>query len=230
MTRVLLFDIDGTLVDTDGAGRAAIRTALEVTYGETGPIDTFDFHGKTDPGIVRGLLRAAGWENQQIDERMRDLWPLYVRELERELSARDGRVRPYPGVPDLLVRLGEDPRFELALVTGNVAQGAWRKLGAAGMAEHFRYGAFGSDSEYREDLPPLALERASRHLERRVSPEEAWVIGDTPEDIRCARSAGIPVLTVATGRPGPETLRRHEPDHVFRDLRDTDAVVEALAR
>lgn len=230
MTRVLLFDVDGTLVDTDGAGRAAIRTALEGTYGETGPIDTFDFHGKTDPGIVRGLLRAAGWENREIDERMKDLWPLYVRELERELSARDGRVRPYPGVPELLARLDDDPRFELALVTGNVAQGAWRKLGAAGVAEHFRYGAFGSDSEFREDLPPLALERASRHLERSVSPEEAWVIGDTPEDIRCARSARIPVLTVATGRPGVEVLRRHEPDHVFRDLRDTDAVVEALAR
>lgn len=230
MSRVLLFDIDGTLVDTDGAGRAAIRTALEATYGETGPVEAFDFHGKTDPGIVRGLLRAAGWEDPAIDERMTDFWPAYVRELERELAARDGRVRPYPGVRELLARLEGDRRFELALVTGNVARGAWRKLGAAGLADHFEYGAFGSDSEFREDLPPLALERAARYLEHRPSPADAWVIGDTPEDIRCARSARTRVLAVATGRHGPDDLRRHDPDHVFRDLRETDAVVEALAR
>lgn len=230
MTRLLLFDIDGTLVDTGGAGRAAIGSSMEATFGETGPVDSFDFHGRTDPGIVRGLLRAAGWEDPEIDEGMLDLWPRYVRELERELSARDGRVRAYPGVPGLLATLGEDPRFELALVTGNVAPGAWRKLAAAGLDGHFGYGAFGSDSEHREDLPPLALERASRRLGRRLSPGEAWVIGDTPEDIRCARSSRVRVLTVATGRPTAEELRRHEPDHLFPDLRETDALVEALAR
>lgn len=227
--RLLLFDIDGTLLDTKGAGRAALRTALRVTCGETGPIDSFDFHGKTDPGIVRALLRAAGWEDREVDERLDDLWPTYLRELERELASRDGRVTPYPGVTELLDRLRADPRFALALVTGNVARGAWRKLGAAGLEDHFEYGAFGSDSEHRDALPPLALQRASRRLGRRVAPEDAWVIGDTPEDIRCARSSEIPVLAVATGRHRPEELHRHGPDHVFPDLGSIDAVLEALA-
>lgn len=230
MKRLLLFDVDGTLVDTGGAGRAAIRAGLEAVFGEAGPVETFQFHGRTDPGIVRGLLRAAGWEDPAIDGRLERLWPVYLRELERELAARDGDVRPCPGVPELLERLRDDPRFEVALVTGNVAAGAWRKLGAAGLAGHFEYGAFGSDSEHREDLPPVALERASRRLGRVVSPGDAWIVGDTPEDIRCARSSGVRVLAVATGRPGADELRGHDPDHLFADLRATEAVVEALAR
>ena len=229
MTRLLLFDIDGTLVDTGGAGRAAFRTAMHAVYGETGPVDTFDFHGKTDPGIVRGLLRAVDWEDGQVDERLDEFWPLYLRELERELAARDGRVTLYPGVPELLEELRRDPRFELALVTGNVAAGAWQKLTAAGLDGHFRYGAFGSDSEFREDLPPVALRRAREHLGRRVEPEEAWIIGDTPEDIRCARSAGVRVVAVATGRHDLEQLARHDPDRLVPDLDRGRALVEELA-
>lgn len=229
MKRLLLFDIDGTLVDTGGAGRDAVRTALETVYGETGPIDSYDFHGKTDPGIVRGLLSAAGWDDRAVERRLSEFWPLYLRELERELTARDGRARAYPGVRDLLEGLALDARFELALVTGNVAQGAWQKLAAVGLDRHFRYGAFGSDSQFREELPPLALRRAQEHLGRRVVPEEAWIIGDTPEDIRCARSSGIRVLAVATGRHGLTDLREHDPDHALPGLEGTEAVTEVLA-
>lgn len=226
--RLLLFDIDGTLVDSRGAGREGFRTALRAVYGETGPIDTFDFHGKTDPAIVRGLLREIGWEDAAIEDRMERLWPVYVRALERELAARDGRVGIYPGVVELLDRLRELEGFVPAILTGNVAPGAWRKLAAAGLADRFSFGAFGSDAERREELPEVALRRAREEAGYSFEPGEAVIIGDTPEDIRCARSAGLRAVAVATGRHGPDELAEHRPDHLFEDLAGTGRVVEAL--
>lgn len=230
MKRLLLFDIDGTLVDSLGAGRDALRTALRAVYGETGPIDTFEFHGKTDPAIVRGLLREEGWSNPDIEERLTRLWPVYLRELDGELAARDGRVRTYPGVRALLDRIAGLPDLVPALLTGNVSRGAWLKLASAGVEGHFTFGAFGSDSERREELPAVALRRARRQVGRAFLPTEAVVIGDTPEDIRCARHGALGVVAVATGRHGRDALRAHEPDHVFDDLGDVDAVMEVLCR
>lgn len=231
MRRLLLFDIDGTLVDTDGAGREALRRALLDVFGEAGPIDSFDFHGKTDPLIVRGLMREAGWAVEDVDERLERVWASYLSALVQELDDRrcQGRVRPYPGVRRLLEEVAADSRFVPALVTGNVAEGAWHKLEAGELESHFTFGAFGSDSARREDLPPIALRRAARQLGREFSAEEAVVIGDTPEDVRCARACGARAVTVATGRHGSDELAEHDPDHVFEDLSDTGAVVEALA-
>lgn len=231
MNRLLLFDVDGTLVDTDGAGREALRRALDSVYGATGPIDSFDFHGKTDPAIVRGLMREAGLPPREVEARLERLWMAYLEALPGELERRRraGRVTPCPGVTALLDSVAADPRFELALVTGNVARGAWHKLDAADVAHHFGFGAFGSDSALREELPPIALRRAVRRLGREFEPAEAVVIGDTPEDVRCARASGIRAVTVATGRHRTDELAEHDPDHVFVDLSDTRSVMEALA-
>lgn len=231
MSRLLLFDIDGTLVDTDGAGREALRRALRSVFGETGPIDDFDFHGRTDPAIVRGLMREAGRRDEEIEGRLESLWESYLQALPGELERRRqrGRVSACPGVLELLESVAEDPRFTPALVTGNVAAGAWHKLDAADLAHHFTFGAFGSDSARREDLPPLALRRAARQLGREFAPADAVVIGDTPEDVRCARASGIRAVTVATGRHRPEELAEHHPDHVFSDLSDTSAVIDVLS-
>lgn len=231
MNRLLLFDIDGTLVDTGGAGREALRRALRAVFGETGPIDSFDFHGKTDPAIVHGLMREVGRGEREVERALDRLWDAYLEALSEELTHRrsEGRVSPYPGVPDLLESVAADPRFAVALVTGNVAPGAWHKLDAAELTHHFGFGAFGSDSSLREDLPPLALRRAARQLGREYAPADAVVIGDTPEDVRCARASGVHAVTVATGRHGPEELAEHGPDHVFVDFSDTDTVLEVLA-
>ena len=231
MSRLLLFDVDGTLVDTDGAGREALRRALRAVFGETGPIDDFDFHGKTDPAIVRGLMREAGRRGEEVDGRLGSLWQSYLEALPEELEKRRrrGRVSACPGVVELLESAADDPRFTLALVTGNVAAGAWHKLDAADLSHHFWFGAFGSDSARREELPPLALRRAGRQLGREFAPEEAVVIGDTPEDVRCARASGIRAVTVATGRHRPGELAEHDPDHVFADLSDTEAVIDVLS-
>lgn len=227
-TRLLLFDVDGTLVHVDGAGREALRSALTAVYGRTGPIDTFDFRGRTDPEIVRGLLRAAGLEDDAIDRGLDALWERYFRSLDRELGARRDRLRTCPGVRAFLERLDADDRFLPALVTGNAEGGARRKLRACGLDGVFPFGAFGSDSERRSELPPLAVRRARERTGREFRSEEVWVIGDTPLDIACARASGVRAVAVATGRHGPEALAAHGPDALFPDLTDPDAVLDVL--
>jgi phosphoglycolate phosphatase len=227
--RLVLFDIDGTLVNSLGAGKAALEFAMIAVYGETGPIASFDFHGRTDPAIVRGLLRAVDWPDDEIEAGFEATWESYLAALDRELAQRDRQVGPMPGVREVLAVIEEDERFAQGLVTGNMEGGARRKLEAAGLAGRFGFGAYGSDSEWREDLPPLARERAQRRYGRLFSIETAVVVGDTPEDIRCARANGARALAVSTGRHSVEELREHGPDAVFENLSDTSRVVRMLA-
>jgi phosphoglycolate phosphatase-like HAD superfamily hydrolase len=227
--RLLLFDIDGTLVNTLGAGKAALDTAMRGVYGETGPIDSFDFHGKTDPAIVRGLLRAMDWPDAKIEAGFDATWGAYLEELDRELAQRGGQVHAYPGVEPLLDEIQGDGRFATGLVTGNMEGGAWRKLDACGLAHRFGFGAFGSDSERREDLPPIALDRAEQSHSRAFDIRDAILVGDTPDDIRCAHANGARVLAVSTGRHTVEDLQRHDPDAVVEDLSDTSHVMRMLA-
>lgn len=226
--RLLLFDIDGTLVDAVGAGKAALDSAMRQVYGETGPIEAFEFHGKTDPAIVRGLLRAAEWSDADIEDGFDATWAAYLDALDGELERRDGKVRPFPGVEHLLRALKGDTRFAPGLVTGNMEGGASLKLGAAGLGGRFRFGAFGSDSESRDELPPIARDRAEREYGRSFDLADAVVVGDTPDDIRCARANGARVLAVSTGRHTVEDLREYEPDAVFESLNDTSRVLRML--
>lgn len=227
---LLLFDIDGTLVHADGAGREALRLAMIEVYGESGPIDSFDFNGRTDPAIVRELLRAVGREDPWIDEGMSRLWARYVGALEIELDRRYRRrtLRIYPGVGSLLRRVSGDPRLVAGLVTGNVEAGAWAKLRASGLATAFAFGAFGSDSECRADLPPLAMRRAHECTGAAFRPDRVLVIGDTPEDIRCARASGACAVAVATGGYSEAELAAHGADTVVPALTALDPLLDAM--
>jgi len=225
--RLFLFDVDGTLVTARGAGRAAIGRALEKTYGATGPIETYDFRGRTDPRIVLDLMRAAGIADATIAERLDACLAAYVRELAAEIG--DGRrVEVMPGVADVVRTLDERDDAVVGLLTGNVQAGARVKLAPTGLWSHFRVGAFGSDDMDRRKLPAVACERARALVGRHFPFERVTIIGDTPLDVDCARACGAVAVAVATGYHAHEELAACAPDHLFVDFSDVATTVATL--
>ena len=226
--KLVLFDIDGTLVWTDGAGRRAIQHALTEVFGSTGPED-YRFDGKTDPQIVRDLMRFAGHGDGHIDDRMQDVFRLYVERLREELRAPAYRPRVMPGVFELLEALESHPEIVLGLLTGNLAAGARAKLESVGIdPQRFRVGAYGSDHEERPSLPDVARRRLRDELGIEIVGSDCVIIGDTPADVTCGRAVGARAIGVATGRYSTEELHRHGPAAVFADLSDTAAVVAEI--
>lgn len=230
MKRLILFDIDGTILGTRGGAKRAFHHALLEVYGTAGPIATHPFDGKTDPQIVRELLRMDGLEDATIDERMSALWQVYLQGLEQELQSTTPHV--YPGVVDLLNALAE--RREQAfttLLTGNIVGGAQIKLRSAALDHHFDFdtGAFGSDCERRDGLPEIAVRRAFDRTGTRFQRREVVVIGDTPNDVTCGRALDVFTIAVATGRYSAEQLAAAGAHIVLDDLSDTGRVLELLA-
>ena len=229
--KLVLFDIDGTLLWTDGAGRRAIHAALIEVFGSTGPADYW-FDGKTDRQIVRDLMRMEGHDDPWIDARMEELLSVYARNLSRELRSPDhAPPRLYDGVCDLLDALEARDDVILGLLTGNLEVGAVGKLQAVGIdPARFRVGAYGSDHELRPELPAIAQRRACEAFGIAIRGEDVVVIGDTPADIACGRAIGARAIGVATGRFSVPELLAHEPAAVFTDLADTAAVVACIVR
>jgi phosphoglycolate phosphatase-like HAD superfamily hydrolase len=226
--QLVLFDIDGTLLWTDDAGRRAIHRALIEIFGTTGPADHW-FDGKTDPQIVRELMRVAGHGDDHIDQRMPTLLDRYVACLEEELRDPGHAARVLPGVPVLLDALAERGDVILGLLTGNLATGARAKLAAVGIdPARFVVGAYGSDHELRPELPAIAQRRAVELLGIEIPGRAVVVIGDTPADIQCGRGIGARAIGVATGRYDAATLAAHGAAAVFENLADTSAVVQAI--
>lgn len=225
MKRLLLFDIDGTLV-RGGPAKDAFHMALVDTFGTAGDIEVHDFAGKTDPQIARELLSAAGLDAGTIDAGLPGLWERYLSHLEQLLPARPMTV--LPGVAPLLDALAVRPDVGLGLLTGNIVGGAELKLRSAGLYEHFRMGSFGSDHEERDELTAIAIGRACDMWSIDVDPASAIVVGDTPRDVQCGRKGGTRTVGVATGRYGMDELAACGADHVLEDLSDTERVLELL--
>jgi len=230
MTRVLvLFDIDGTLLLTPGAGRRAITAAMADWQVGAEVWARIRFDGKTDPQIVREMLEAAGDASAGDPAAIEMILDRYVEMLERELAGAPGRTRVLPGVLALLDRLEQEGDVVLGLLTGNIVRGAGLKLRSGGLdPERFRVGAYGSDSPHRPDLPGIAVERATPLFGRPPSGEMVVIVGDTPADVTCGSGIGARAVAVATGSYGIDELRGAGARHAFDDLADTDAVLEAI--
>ena len=226
--KLVLFDIDGTLLRSDGAGKRAIHRALMEVFGTVGPSDYW-FDGKTDRQIVRELMRHAGHGDPHIDEQMHDVLDRYVRYLHDELAAPGYNPRPLPGIPELLDALEAHPDVVLGLLTGNIEPGARAKITAVGSDPgRFRVGAFGSDHEARPELPAVARDRTRERLGIHVEGGAMIVIGDTPADLTCGRSLGARAIGVATGRFSVDELLAYEPMAVFESFVDTDRVTRVI--
>lgn len=223
--RLVLFDIDGTLVTDGGAAREAYAVALEAVYGYRGELRRYDFSGRTDPQITHMVLGDAGFSGDAIDAAMPRLWEHYLAALERSAP---GRVRELPGIHPLLETLAADGRAVLGLLTGNIEPGARIKLGNAALNDFFPFGAFGSDSARREELPPIAVERASRACGHRFEGRDVVIIGDSIYDVRCGVPHGATTIAIASGKTPADALRAENPDHFFASAEDRDALLAAI--
>jgi len=226
--RVVLFDIDGTILRSGGVGRIAMERALTRVFGSPGSSD-YHYDGKTDKQIVRETMRLEGLPDEQIDEQMPVLLEEYLAGLRTELASGARTVHVFPGVLELLDELESEASVVLGLLTGNIEHGARAKLAAAGIdIERFRVNAFGSDHEDRPELPGVAQRRAAELLGAVVEGNRVIVIGDTPADIRCGESIGARAIGVATGRYTVGELSRHGPYAVFETLADTGDVMQRI--
>ena len=211
---LFLFDIDGTLVDTGGAGLQALEETNLTLFQAPGP--PLDLAGATDLGIVDNVHRHFGIEVS--DESINRYFDLYHQRLEWNLSRGGFPGKVLNGVHDLLGKLAARPGSTLALLTGNTQAGAAAKMRHFQLDHHFPFGAYGSDHADRNQLGHIALERAHTHTGKRFQPEEIWVIGDTPKDIACAHAIGARCLAVATGRFTVEELTAFGADHTVESL------------
>jgi len=222
--RILLFDIDGTLLDPQGEGLTFLRKALDDVYGTAGPIEKYDMAGKTDWQIITDLMRLAGIKEDTIESRRSDAFSVYAQYLEEAVPPLT--IRLLPGVSNLIKRILDDRSFIMGLVTGNVRELVPHKLKSASLDPAiFRFGAYGSDHSNRNFLPSLALDRLEGVLGLPIQKELVLVIGDTPHDVACARHAGVKVMCVTTGHFNREELEACSPDYLLDDLGDTEAVM-----
>lgn len=227
MPRLILFDIDGTLLDTGGAGGASLLDAVEQVFGvDRTTIPPLNLAGATDGGIVRQLFSHVGCE---MDERnVRGYMSSYLANLRQRLNHEDFSGVVLPGVPKLLEDLMNDGSVDIGLLTGNVRKGAEMKLTRFELQHHFLEGAFGDDAEDRNLLGPVAIRRMTTLTGRTYTAEDVIVIGDTPKDIACAHAIGARCLAVGTGNFTVEALCAYQPWVCLENLADNQYVLDLL--
>jgi phosphoglycolate phosphatase len=238
--KLVLFDIDGTLVLTGGAGIRAMNRACEELVGHGQALANIPVAGRTDRIILTDVVTQAGHSaDDGLLDRLRDRYIKRLREeIERpgrtqnfeSLGARGGLKAIMPGVRELLDTLAQRDDVFLALLTGNFEAGARIKLEHFDLWRYFRCGAFGDDSADRNDLVPFAVRRARQCGAPDLAAEHILVVGDTPHDVACARAVGAVAVAVATGGYTADELRRHGADIVFNDLSATDEFLNLLQR
>ena len=216
--KLLLFDIDGTILNTHGSGRRAIEDAFASVLGRPIVTEGISFSGKTDPQIMNEVMTSMGLDDAARARHLPDVIEAYVAALNRHLDPDD--VTLLPGIRELVDDLQAQPDVQLALLTGNLEPTAYLKLSAVEMDGYFDFGAFGSDSAHRPELPAIAVERAEAHTGRRFSGKDVVIIGDTEHDIACGQGIGAFSVGVCTGHYARADLAPHSPDVLLDDLTD----------
>lgn len=232
--RILLWDIDGTLIRSirTGAFKDYTIPVLEAVFGTAGRLPEMQVSGMTDLQIVCEALRHEGFTHEHVRERIDHLRTRYMEEMRKATDNGEQFFEVLPGVRETLQAVREHPRYHSALLTGNIEPAAHLKMELLQLADFFDLpGAFGDESHDRRDLPQLAADRIRKHLQLDLTPEQFIVLGDTPNDIACARHFGARVIGIGTGRLySAEDLMENKPDALLPDLSDLKLVMETLDR
>jgi phosphoglycolate phosphatase len=223
-TKLVLFDIDQTILHSGGAGEKALTLALRDRFGKEETLENIEIAGKTDVWIAHRIFEAHGIEAGP--ENVANFLEGYLAYLKTELGRHAGKL--LPGFPEILYALEKLPHVAVGLLTGNLRRGAEIKLGHYGVLDHFSYGAFADDSPERNLLGPFARKRAGEAHGTEFAPKDIYVIGDTPHDIACAKAIEAHGVGVATGRYNRAALEGAGADFVFEDLSDVQGAIRTL--
>jgi len=230
MKKLLLFDIDSTLIKSNRVGTKAMAKTIEEFLGPTTAFQKVRMGGKCDWAIWREALAFEGYSEEEVDAHLPDLWRTYAANLAAILASDEhADPEPLPGIVPMLEALIARDDVLLGLLTGNVELGAWLKLGKAGLDHYFQFGAFGHESVNRSDLPPMAVKRAAQFANgHEFKGKDILILGDTVNDIYCGQPLGVCAVGVATGRTDVQTLHAAGADHVFESFDDYEAVLAEL--
>lgn len=224
--KILLFDIDGTLIHSGGSGVHGMNLAFQELWGVANALHGVQLSGRTDILILQEAMarHRLTWNDEQI-QRFKVRYFIHLAEdMKRPRSAR----RLMPGFPELLGHLQRTDHVHIGLLTGNWIKSAEIKLAHFDLWKYFEFGAFADDESDRNKLVPHAIRRAREKFGITVSRDRVYVIGDTPRDVECARPHGAIAVAVATGEYSAEELRAHAPDHLFQDFSEVEAVLKIL--
>ncbi|MFW7377751.1 MAG: HAD family hydrolase [Oligoflexus sp.] len=224
--KFVFFDIDGTLVLTNGAGKEALRVALRDEFGVTDPNVEIDYGGRTDRSIAKELFDLN--QVPALTENFLSLYQSYLRELREHLPKSRGVM--LPGVLELLTRLQDDGQVGIGLLTGNIEEGAFAKLAHFQIDRYFAFGGYGDHHEARDDIARECLLKAETHAGHKIHGEQVFVIGDTPHDVTCSRAIGARCIAVCTGYAPRESLLAAEPEILIDDMSETEALIDIIYR
>jgi phosphoglycolate phosphatase-like HAD superfamily hydrolase len=231
--RVLLWDIDGTLIRSvrSGAFKDYTVPMLEEVFGTAGCLPEMKVSGMTDLQIIGEALRHEGFTHDDIRDRIDHLRERYMEAMQKATANGEQFFEVLPGVREVLQAVNDHPRYHSGLLTGNIEPAAYLKMELVGLSEFFPLpGAFGDESHDRRDLPAFAAERIKSHLDIELEPHQFIVIGDTPNDIECARHFGARALAVNTGRfYSEDDIRACNPDALLPDFSNLDLVMQTLS-
>lgn len=226
MKKLVLFDIDGTIMNTDGGGASSCQRALETVFDTKVPLDNYSMSGKTDTQIVLDLMERVGVSREETTARLDEINVLYIAHLSKEVDSWNPEL--CPGIVEVLDVLVDRDDVVLGLLTGNIVRGAEVKLNRVGLWSYFKTGAYGDRAPERKMLPDIAQKTAHELTGKVFEGKDMVIIGDTPNDVLCGQHLNVKAIAVATGGYDLDTLRSYRPDFLFADLSHTDEVVEAI--